>query len=526
MKTKVIHKLSFKLIVSISVFLFIILAVHTYITVANLEKHLTDSAYQSAYNLSDVIKRSTRYSMLLNRREDVHQIINTIGTESGMEGIRIYNKQGMIIYSTDSSEVYTKVDLNAEACYGCHNSSVPLKQLSTQNKMRFFKNQYNERILGLINPIENEPDCSTAGCHAHSPDTDILGVLDVMLSMKKLDELITANTRTTIYNAVLITALIAFFCGLFIAIMVNKPLKKLLNGIQELSRGNLKYKINVNSKSELGKMAIKFNEMSKELDKAYEEIKDWSENLNKKVHEKSEELKSIYNQVIQIEKLASLGKLSATVAHELNNPLEGILTYSKLISRKLKSVEKNGEYQKLIEHLDLISAESARCGKIVKDLLLFSHKGEDIIETENIISILDQSIMLIQHHLELNGIALIKEHYSDSIKLKCNPQKLQQAFMALLINAIEAMPGGGKIVVKVTCMNETIEIRIIDEGIGISPKDLPHIFEPFYTTKEAAKGTGLGLAVTYGIVTNHNGNIFVEKTSSKGTTFLIILPLN
>jgi two-component system NtrC family sensor kinase len=266
--------------------------------------------------------------------------------------------------------------------------------------------------------------------------------------------------------------------------------------------------------------------MSKELDKAYEEIKDWSENLNQKVKEKSEELKNIYNQVIQIEKLASLGKLSATVAHELNNPLEGILTYSKLISRKLKSIEQNSEYEKLIEHLDLISSESARCGKIVKDLLLFSHKGEDIMETENIISVLDQSIMLIQHHLELNSIILVKEHCCDTVKLKCNPQKLQQAFVALLINAVEAMPGGGKIIVKVDCMKENIEIRIIDEGNGILPKDFPHIFEPFYSTKNESKGTGLGLAVTYGIITNHKGTISVEHTSNKGTTFLIILPIN
>src|SRR5690606_15998258 len=287
------------------------------------------------------------------------------------------------------------------------------------------------------------------------------------------------------------------------------------------------YRISIDSKDELGKMARRFNEMSAKLQEAYESITNWSETLHERVNEKTEELKNIYRQVNQIEKLASLGKLSATVAHELNNPLEGILTYSKLIAKKLKSNGNvNGDHSKLLEYLDMIAGESARCGKIVKDLLLFSHKDDDEFLTEDLIPIIDKSVALIQHHLEIHGIDLIKQYPEGEVRFSCNPQKIQQALMSLLINAIEAMPHGGKITISVKHELNKILLRIADEGTGISEKDLPHIFEPFYSTKEQSKGTGLGLAVVYGIITHHNGQVEVEKTSPEGTTFKLTLPKN
>lgn len=526
MKTKVLNKLSVRLIISISCILFSILSVYTYFIIDNLDGYLTETRFQNAYNISDLIKKSTRYSMLLNRREDVHQIIKTLSSESGVEEIRIYNKQGLIIFSTNPTEILKKVNVNAEACIVCHNSTVPLQSLTQQNKIRIYKNFKNKRVLGLINPIQNEPDCSNADCHAHSPNVRILGVLDVVVSLEDLDSIIANSTREVIITAVLIIVVISFFSGLFITILVNKPIKKLSKGIEEVGNGNLDYKIDVNSKNELGQMARRFNEMSAKLDEAYKEIKNWSETLNEKVNEKTEELKNIYNQVNQIEKLASLGKLSATVAHELNNPLAGILTYSKLITKKLKATQKDSEHAKIIEYLELISHESARCGKIVKDLLIFSHGERDEFAKEELLKIIDKSVTVIKHHLEIHGITLVKEYEEFPDQIYCNAHKIQQALMSLLINSIEAMPHGGKITIKLAHEKNNTVIRIIDEGTGIADKDLPHIFEPFYSTKEASNGTGLGLAVVYGIITNHKGHVEVEKTSMQGTAFKVVLPTN
>ena len=525
MKIKLLNKLSIKLIITVSIVLVCILSVYTYLNIKYLDNYLTGIKYQTANNISDLIKKSTRYSMLLNRREDVYEIIKTVGTEAGVKGIRIYNKQGKIIFSTDSTEVNKSVDVSAEACNVCHNGSTSLKSLSSTQKIRTFRDPSNKRVLGLINPILNEVDCYNSDCHAHSPKTEMLGVLDVMLSLEEHDALIAENTRRTILNSLFLLILISFASGIFITVLVNRPIKKLNKGIEELGKGNLNYKISLNSKDEFGRMANRFNEMSTKLNSAYQEIKDWSDNLNLKVQEKSEELKNIYSQVMQIEKLASLGKLSATVAHELNNPLEGILTYSKLISKKIRNNSDNGDFTKILSFLDLISEESARCGKIVKDLLLFSHRGDDEMNDESLETIIDKSVTLIHHHLEINKITLVKEYPNNDINVHCNSQKIQQALMSLLINAIEAMPNGGTITVALTKTPDLAVVRIIDEGTGILEKDLPNIFEPFYSTKEASKGTGLGLAVVYGIINNHGGQVVVEKTSPRGTTFKITLPI-
>jgi two-component system, NtrC family, sensor kinase len=520
---KVAKRLSLKLIVAISAILIIFFSVHTSITVSNIEEYLTTSRFQDAYNISDVIKKSTRYGMLLNRREDVHQIINTIGTEEGVEEIRVYNKQGTIIYSTNQKEIFKTVNFTAEACIVCHDQSTPLTRLNSSNTMRIYEREEGRRVLGLINPIYNEKDCSSAECHAHSPENEVLGVLDVLISLDQLDENLASIRETTILNAFALTGIIGLVAGLFIIILVNKPVKKLTEGLDEIGKGNLNFRISIKSKDELGRLGESFNEMSEKLNKAYMEIREWSDNLNKKVDEKSEELKNVYSQIVQVEKLASLGKLSATVAHELNNPLEGILTYSKLITKSLKK-EEGDKHQKIISFLELISEESARCGKIVKDLLLFSNSAGDAFIKGDLVQIVDKSAMLINHHLEMNKTTLTKECNFEQLELMCNPQKIQQALVALLINAIEAMPAGGEIVVTLEATEDNAIIKIKDQGTGIADKDIANIFEPFYSTKEG-KGTGLGLAVVYGIVTQHKGEIKVEETSIHGTTFIIILPI-
>ncbi len=525
MRPSFINRLSVKLTLIILSILLINLAVYTYYTLSVLKKDLTEASSQNAYNISDVIKKSTRYSMLLNRRQDIYEIINTIGKEVGVEKIRIYNKQGRISYSTDSTEINKTVDTNSEACSLCHSRPTLPTNLPQNEMIREFTFEKGKNVLGLINPIKNEPDCSNGACHEHPADKNILGVLDVIVSTEAMNNIIESNTRSIITNAVILVVLISGFSVLFIVILVNRPLTRISRGIEEISNGNLDYKIDINSKGELAQVGNEFNYMSSRLNTAYKEIKEWSETLNLKVEEKNEELKKIYEQITQIEKLASLGKLSATVAHELNNPLEGILTYSKLISKKLSKLSTDGEFKDIIEFLTLISDESARCGKIVKDLLLFSHKDEGKFTENDLAKIIDKSLVLINHHLEINRIHLVRDYKTEDLSIECDSQKIEQALIAILINAIEAMNEGQTLKVELETENENAVIRIIDQGKGIAEKDLPNIFEPFYSTKNDNKGTGLGLAVAYGIVKQHYGKIQVENTSEAGTTFKITLPI-
>lgn len=527
MQPKFINKVSIKLILIISSVILLNLAVYTFYTISSLKQELTEINSQNAYNISDIIKKSTRYGMLLNRKDDIYQIITTIGTETGVARIRIYNKQGIINFSTDSMEVGKSVSTKDASCAICHSRPQLPSSLEPKEMIREFKTDDGKRVLGLINPIKNDKDCYTGSCHFHEKSKEILGVLDVMVTTERIDAIVKSNMQSVLTNALVLTLLISILTSIFIGIIVNKPIKEISKGIEEISKGNLDYLIDIQSKDELGNMAAEFNNMSHKLDAAYKEIKEWNETLNLKVKEKNEELKKIYEQITQIEKLASLGTLSATVAHELNNPLEGILTYSKLIAKKIlkQNIPDSG---KIVEFLNLIADESARCGKIVKDLLLFSKQGKGEFSVNSIRTILDRSLIIINHHIEINYIKLNQNFVDADLKVMCDAQKIEQAFIAVLMNAIESMPlpDGGKLNVDLSNDCDNAIIKIQDEGKGIPDKDIAHIFEPFYSTKTNNKGTGLGLAVAYGIIIQHKGSISVEDTSIKGTTFKITLPLS
>lgn len=525
MKTSLLSKLSIKLIIIISGVLLLNLAIYTLITVRELKQEITGGLLENAYNVSDIVKKSARYSMLLNRSEDVQQIIKTVGSEKGVHKIRVYNKIGEIKYSSDTLEITKSLDMNSEACNICHFNNNKLTNLSFDKMIRYYNDENGRRVMGFINPIYNEPDCYNADCHYHEPNKAVLGVLDLIIYTDRIDAIINSNVKNILYGSLLIMVMIAISSAIAIALVVNRPIKKISKGITELSAGNLSYKIELHSNDELGKMANQFNQMSEKLDKATREIKEWNETLNTKVQEKNQELKKIYEQIVHVEKLASLGKLSATVAHELNNPLEGILTYSKLILKILNKQNEDGKHNNLLKYLELIADESARCGRIVKDLLLFSHTNETQNQQQDLRQIIDKGLTLINHHLEINKIRLVKMYDQSPVYVYCDAQKIEQAMLSIIMNAIEAMPDGGKLTVVATKADNTGFVLIQDEGPGISEKDLPNIFDPFFTTKRDKKGTGLGLSVCYGIIMQHKGSLSVEETSEKGTTFKVTLPL-
>jgi PAS domain S-box-containing protein len=250
-------------------------------------------------------------------------------------------------------------------------------------------------------------------------------------------------------------------------------------------------------------------------------------NLFEKSKKSYEELKDIQEQIIRTEKLASLGKLSATIAHEINNPLAAVLTYVrlmlKLMSRDLFTQERAEDIKR---YLDTMESETARCGEIVKNLLAFSRHSKIIIQPHRIEEILDRTLVLIAHDLEINDIRLVKKIDPGLPKIKCDFKQIQQAILNLLSNASESMSKGGVLSVSARAPEDDgfVEVEISDTGCGILEEDLKDIFEPFFTTKEEGKGVGLGLSVVFGIITRHNGFIEVESGPEKGTSFKVKLP--
>ncbi len=526
---RVLQTLSTKLIVLLLLVMTFVYALSTYISIQVQTSHLMDNALENANRTSDIIKSSTHYSMMLNRKEDLYQIIQTIAAEPGIEGIRIYNKKGETMFSNQASEIGTSVDMKGEACYACHSQEKPIESLPYENRMRIFTGSTGHRVLGLINPIRNEADCYTAPCHAHPESKTVLGVLDVRMSLKQIDENLAESKWHMVLSALGTVLIIGVVSAGFINKVVRRPVRKLIEGTKQVSDGNLEFRTSTDSKDELGDLAASFNKMAADLKQAYDEIKRWSETLEEKVKQKTEELQKVQNHIILMEKMASLGQLSATVAHELNNPLEGVLTYTKLLKKKLENRRlSDAELEEMVGQLTFIADETMRCGNIVKNLLLFSKTESAGFKPENINAILEKCIRLVAHHLEMHNIVLKKEFCQEVPLLPCDANQLQQAFLAITMNAVEAMPGGGTLTLRTTQRQaeEAVEIGIIDTGVGIASGVLPRIFEPFFTTKSEGKGVGLGLSVAYGIVKRHDGRISVDSEVDQGTTFTIVLPIH
>lgn len=250
--------------------------------------------------------------------------------------------------------------------------------------------------------------------------------------------------------------------------------------------------------------------------------------MHKNMKEAYQNLKAVQEQIVWTEKLASLGKLAATIAHEINNPLAGVLNYIRLIIKQLsRNRLSQDNLENISRYLAIMESETARCGEIVKDLLAFARRTKITMENNRIESIVDRTLSLISHELEIRELQLKKDIAPNLPTIKCDFKQIQQVLLNLVYNAIEAMQRGGTLTLTANRADGAepfLEIGISDTGCGISKKDMEKIFEPFFTTKTEGKGVGLGLSVVYGIIAGHNGTISVESEPGKGSTFTVRLP--
>jgi len=489
--------------------------------------HAEATVYACAKRMVDVIKHSTHHEMLQNRKDGVFHTIRSIAGQSDVESIRIYNKSGEIMFSADESEIGHKVDLQAEACVSCHKEAAPLRAVPSAKRVRVYSRPDGHRVLGLISPIENEPACYNASCHAHPSDRSILGVLDVTISMEAPDALLAVAKRRVVIGGIFVALLTGAFSAIFIGAVVRRPVQRLIADTERVARGDLESRIDVRGNDEMARLGHAFNAMTRDLSNARHELTAWSGKLETRLAEKTEELSRSQREVTHMEKMASLGKLSATVAHELNNPLAGILNYAKLTERTIReSGDKRLPRDELKRYLRLIQKEASRSGDIVKNLLIFARRSGSEFARHALSPILERALMLVRHHLEMASIQLETAPIEGDEHLICDADQIQQALLALMVNAVEAMEAGGKLTVYVTGDATQVKIAITDTGVGIPDEDLPNVFEPFFSSKEGAEGAGLGLAVVYGIVQRHRGRIDISSEVGQGSTFTITLPRN
>jgi two-component system NtrC family sensor kinase len=508
-----------KLILVVGFILLLSIGIFAYVNVASQKKQLISEVMRGAIRISETVRRSTRNDMLRNLREDLHQMIQTIGEQGGMEKIRVFNKEGKIMFSTDKNEIGEMVDQKAEACYACHSAEKPLERLDTPDRSRIFKAKVGHRVLGVISAIYNEPDCYTPDCHAHPPDQKVLGVLDIGMSLADVDKEIKGAQNKMIIFAVIAFLVISMAISISINRYVTRPVRELVKATRKVAEGDLNYSIPLKTKDEIGQLASSFGQMTSDLKKLDEKLLEWGKTLEQKVEQRTAELRKTQNQLLQSEKMASLGKLAAGVAHEINSPLTGILTYSSLLfkAKPDKDPEK--------EDLEVIVNETNRCKKIVKGLLDFARQTEPQKTLSDVNEVIDKSINLISHQAGMQNVKIEEKIKPDLPQIMIDAGQVQQVFINILLNGIEAMPQGGTLTVSSGIEDQMATIRFTDTGIGIPEENLPKIFDPFFTTKKIGKGTGLGLSVSYGIIERHRGKLEVKSQVGKGTTFTVKLPV-
>jgi two-component system NtrC family sensor kinase len=486
-------------------------------------------AIQDANRFGELIQRSTRYLMLRNDREALNEVLNTIGGQPGTHRVRVFSGTGTIRFSTDPRELGTAVNKNAEACFGCHADGQIPAQLQRSDHARILTDPSGERKVGVIRVIQNEPACSNANCHAHPAAQRVLGVIDTSLSLAGMDAQLAAQRKRIIRTTLITLVVITLACIAFAWWVVGKPVRRLIKGTQLLAQGDLDHRLAVHSADELGELATSFNAMAESLAHAQQEIKDWGHTLEARVDQKSRELEGVQRTMITREKMASLGKLAATVAHEVNNPLAGILTYARL---SLKQLSKNAAdpavHAEIVENLRTIERESRRCGDLMRNLLTFARQAPSQRELNDLNTLVRHGLALVHHQLEFKGITLKDNLQENLLPIRCDAGQIRQVILALLVNAGEAMPEGGllEISTALDAGGQTVLLRVRDTGVGIPPETLPHIFDPFFTTKDNQQSTGLGLAVASSIVEQHGGEISVNSVPGNGTEFVVALPLD
>jgi two-component system, NtrC family, sensor kinase len=497
--------------------------------VLNLRLHRSQSERSillDAERISEMIQRSTRHQMLRNDRPALAEVITDIGTQPGIRLVRVFNKEGRISYSSTASEVETMVDKRAEQCYACHAQSAPLTKLNRPDRARIFTDPSGSRVLGIIRPVENQPDCWSAPCHAHPREKKILGVIDTQLSLANVDQQMATQGRQLLGFTALAAALVSAVTLLFVWLVVRRPIRELMAGTRRVSSGDLDFRIPVRSSDELGALAESFNKMTHDLEAAQTEVLSWARTLEERVQRKSQELERAYSSLVASEKMASLGKLAATVAHEINNPLFGMLTYARLTLKRLTETDiEAAKKEEMIEHLRIIERESRRCGDIIKNLLTYARQAPPKPQIAELNQIVERALGLVRHKLDLQSVELDESLAPDLPRVWCDPGQIQQVVVALLVNAAEAMVHGGQLIVTTAAAPEGgVRLIVADSGGGISEDVLPRIFEPFFTTKEEQQRTGLGLAVAHSIVEQHAGTITVRSTPGQGAEFTVTLP--
>lgn len=523
-----------RVVIIITISLFFLFAVFGVIFRSVNEEYMKSVIRENGNNIGFLVEGALYRSMLENDPTSLQSTLDVINTLSGIEDVNMYDKDNNLVYSSISNDTISHSDPN---CKSCHDNFATMfsaneksyKIIDVNSECSMNHNNSENRYLVIKSPVLNSRSCYENSCHAHSQNDQVLGSLIIKLPLKELDTALQKSTTDYFLMAALMTTLLVLFLILFTRKKIREPLQALIDASVAVAKGDKSTRLEMppNQLSDMRMVSSAFNNMLDNLQTATNELHNWSQQLEYKVQKKSEELGQAQNELINIERIASLGKLSLSVAHEINNPLSGILIYTKLIYKQLNNQELDQiKKESMLKHLRLIENETKRCGDIVKGLLDFSRKDQNEFEPKHLHEILHETFELMTHPMKIANVSFLSDFSARPDLIYCSPNQIKQACVAILVNASEAVSENGEVLFRTYNPDpEHIRIEITDNGIGISEEDITHVFQPFFSTKESGSGIGLGLSIVHGIIENHKGKTEVNSEHRKGTTISITLPL-
>lgn len=517
------RRLSQKLILSLTAVVAAVAAISGVVNVQVQEREMLRSIIAGADQLSNSIVSSTWHAMLADKREDAYRSMSMVARKQGIQRIRLFNRGGELTYSTDGA-------LSEGPCASCHEG--PDRRLRPGNSFVSVNRTARGRTLDKVTPIMNEPACSNAACHAHPASQKVIGVLDLALDVSSVDRQINDMQMRVLFTTIIEIVLVSIVIFLFTRHFVSVPIGKLSRSARNVSDMKLETPIQIiDSSQELEQLSRSFEEMRARLSVAMKESAEFTQRLEVKVQERTDQLKAAHQKLMTGDRLASLGQLAASVAHEINNPISGVLNLSMLLQRILKDdgvpPERMADFRK---YLTQITSETTRVGRIVSDLLSFSRRSKPQRTPVDLNDVIRQTVSLVAHKMRLANTET-ELHLEPALPLiECDRSQMQQVLLNLVLNASEAtqVHGAGRIAISTAVGpgKDCVVVTVRDDGEGIRPEHLSKIFDPFFTTKPEGKGVGLGLAVLYGIVQAHDGDVDVKSELGKGTEFIVSMPLH
>lgn len=489
--------LKFRLMALITISLLIVVGGPLFFLVHQLDKNYDEYTRNLIETTSNLAYQSIYTGMLTNDKKSIQTYLEVLSLEPSIRSLRIVDTLGTIDYSTNKKEVGKTI---AE-----FEHPLQFSPIIQEEQELFYKGKDSYYHL---HPIYIEKECLK--CHQNT--NKAIAFMDVEIWMLQSTELYSSIRELTIFSMILIVIILWIVLNFLYQGQIESRLNIIMNGFNQLAKGNLDFKIKMPGRHELAILAQKFNKTVEKLRAA-----------------KNKENQYVQESLERADRLVTLGEVATEIAHEVNNPASIILSRAEILKDELDEINCDAT---TLEDIDIIINQTKKIAEITRNILHYARKLPQKYSNHDLNDIVQQSIKILEPRIKKKRVQVIFRPYKTRAPILANANQLEQVFCNLINNSLDVLPQGeGKIEIDIlsevqNSKQTNYKIFFRDNGPGIPEEYRQQIFSPFFTTKGAGKGTGLGLFIVKNIVTNHRGMIYIPENQSKGTTFIIELGTN